>query len=143
MNASGPPSPEALAALHRRCFPDGRGWSAEEFAALLVASSTLLAHQPAGFALGRVMADEAELITVAVAPEARRGGIATALIGQFEAEARSRGARQAFLEVAADNLAARALYARLGYEQTGCRRGYYRREGAAAVDALVLVRPLN
>jgi ribosomal-protein-alanine N-acetyltransferase len=136
-------TPEALAALHRTAFTDTpRPWSAAEFAALLDQPGTLLATRPGGFALGRVAGPEAELLTLAVHPAARRRGLATRLVAAFEAEAAARGAEECLLEVAETNAAARALYARLGYLPAGRRRGYYRRPAAPAVDALVLRKVL-
>lgn len=136
-------TPEAMAALHRRCFDAApRPWTAAEFSALAAEPTTICTARAEAFALGRCAAGEAELLTLAVAPEARRAGLATALVREFEAEAMRRGGETAFLEVAADNAPARALYRRLGYAVAGRRPGYYRRAGAAAVDALVLRRSL-
>lgn len=64
--------PPELAALHARCFTSPRPWLAREFAALLGHASIFLCHAPQGFLLGRVVVDEAELLTLAVTPEARR-----------------------------------------------------------------------
>ena len=95
---------------------------------------------PGGFALGRAVADEAELLTLAVAPGDRRHGIGTGLLADFLAEARERGAVTMFLEVAADNVAALALYRRHGFSEAGRRRGYYRDSPTHAVDAIVMRR---
>lgn len=136
-------TPEALAALHARAFTDApRPWTAAEFAAFLAEPSTVFVSRPEGFALGRVAGPEAELLTLAVEPAARRRGIGAALVAAFEAESAARGASEALLEVATTNAPARALYARLGYAQAGRRAGYYRRAGAPPIDALVLVRRL-
>ena len=137
-------TPEALAALHARCFAEGppRPWSAAEIAALLADPTTIPVLRPEGFALGRAAAGEAELLTLAVAPEARRRGLGTALVAAFEAEARARGAGEAFLEVAESNAGARALYARLGYLPAGRRPGYYRSAEAPPTAALVLRKSL-
>jgi ribosomal-protein-alanine N-acetyltransferase len=89
---------------------------------------------PAGFVLGRVAAEEAEVLTLAVHPAARRGGIGAALMRGLMAESARRGGREVFLEVSAGNDAARALYARLGAAEAGRRRRYYP-DGS---DALVL-----
>ncbi len=136
-------SPEALAALHARCFISPRPWSAAEFAALLEEPSALLVAEAHGFALGRVLADEAELLTIAVAPEARGRGLGHRLMEGFEAEAARRGATRAFLEVAEDNAAALRLYRARGYGESGRRRGYYRRHPAPAADALLMTRELT
>ena len=94
--------------------------------------------------IGRVAGPEAELLTLAVLPAARRRGLATLLVGAFEAQAVARGAEECLLEVAETNAAARALYAGLGYLAAGRRPGYYRPLGAAPVDALVLrKRPIT
>lgn len=97
----------------------------------------LLATQgeaPAGFALGRAVAWEAEVLTIAVRPASRRGGIGHALMRAVMAEAARRGAGNLFLEVSEANGPARALYAGLGAAEAGRRRRYY----ADGSDALVL-----
>ena len=129
---------DALAALHARCFRNPRPWTAEEFASLLDTRGTFLLEAPQGFLIGRSVVDEAELLTLAVAPEARRQGVARALMAQFRATSLSRGAAQAFLEVASDNAAALALYTADGWERAGLRRHYY----APGVDAILMRRPL-
>ena len=127
---------EALAVLHAQAMAD-RPWTAAEFAGLLDAPGVFVIGAPPCFALGRVAADEAELLTIATHLDQRRQGLARAVLAEFRALARTRGARQAFLEVAADNRAAQALYAADGWRESGRRRGYYPRE-TGAVDALVL-----
>ncbi len=137
-------TPAALARLHADVFVRPRPWSAAEFAALLALPSTVLATAPGGFALGRVAAGEAELLTLAVAAHARRQGLGRRLLAACEAAAAARGARRLVLEVAADNLAARALYAAAGYGEVGRRRGYYAAlPGLAAADAILLAKTLD
>ena len=132
-----------LAALHARCFTTPRPWDAAAFAGFLDDPlAFVLVEGDAWFILGRAVAGEAELLTLAVAPEARRRGLGRKLVARFLYQARLRGAETAFLEVAADNAAAIGLYARAGFAQTGVRRGYYRRPEGAAVDALTMARPL-
>jgi len=131
-------TPSALATLYASCFPESRPWRAAEFAALLARPETVLQGHPKGFALGRVIAKEAELITLAVAPEARRAGLGRALLARFEAEAAKRGAQRAFLEVAQDNHAALGLYRSANWRESGRRKAYYRRKNAPATDALLL-----
>ncbi len=130
-----------MAALHARAFPGGRAWAAGEIEALTGAPGGFAVTREAGFAIGRAAAGEAELITIAVAPEARRGGVGRDLLAAFEAEARARGAEAGFLEVAADNAGALALYRAAGWAESGRRRGYYRRADAA-VDAVVMTKSL-
>ncbi len=132
-------SPEALARLHAACFTRPRPWSADEFAGLMAGTGAFLLTDAHGFLLGRVIADEAELLTLAVDPAHRRRGIAARLLARFKDRAATLGAVTAFLEVAADNRAARALYVGAGWTQAGSRRGYY----APGVDAVVMtLRPV-
>ncbi|PVA09337.1 ribosomal-protein-alanine acetyltransferase [Pelagivirga sediminicola] len=134
---------DRLAGLHARAFAgQGRGWSADEFADLLASPLTCLHSAPNGFALSRLIADEAELLTLAVDPQQRRQGIAAALLAALEADLAARGAARQFLEVAADNTGARALYANAGYVETGRRAEYYARPGGDRVDALLMEKPL-
>ena len=133
-------TPDQLAALHARCFPGHpRPWSAAEFADLLANALNFVLIRPQGFLLGRVVADEAELLTLAVAPEARRMGLARALLAEFAQVSSARGAHEAFLEVASDNAPAIALYASAGWQRAGTRRDYY----APGIDAVVMRLPLR
>lgn len=90
-----------------------------------------------GFIVYRVVADEAEIITIGVAPDARRGGVAAAMMEIAHRDAKKRGAKKIFLEVASDNTAARALYNAFGYAQIGIRPKYY-----DGVDAILMARQL-
>ncbi|TGN53346.1 GNAT family N-acetyltransferase [Paracoccus liaowanqingii] len=126
--------PQGLALLHARCFTLPRPWSAAEFESLIALPGSFLLSEPQGFLLGRAVADEAELLTIAVAPEARRGGVGRRLIAFFAGRAQAMGAATAFLEVAADNLAARRLYSVTGWVEAGTRRRYY----GPATDAIVM-----
>ncbi|RYH09469.1 GNAT family N-acetyltransferase [Tropicimonas sp. IMCC6043] len=135
-------TPGDLAALHAGCFETPRPWSEVEFAALLASPGCFLCTVPDGFALGRVLAGEAELLTLAVAPQARRSGQGRRLLGTFETAAREQGADRAFLEVSAANGPAIALYLSQGYSEAGRRKDYYRTPTGTRIDALVLTRPL-
>ncbi|WP_197917002.1 ribosomal protein S18-alanine N-acetyltransferase [Thiosulfatihalobacter marinus] len=135
-------TPAALAALHDAAFPDARGWTTEEFSDLLASPHVFLVDCDDGFAIGRAVADEAELLTIAVAPTARRQGLGRILLARFEAAAEARGARRVFLEVAADNSPAQALYESAGYVRIGTRPAYYTRPGANPVAAVVMGKPL-
>ncbi|RXV60817.1 ribosomal-protein-alanine acetyltransferase [Roseovarius sp. A46] len=137
-------TPETLSATHARAFAgQGRGWSAAEFAALLDSPYTFVVGDARAFALGRAIADEAELLTLATDPGHRRAGLGRACLARFEAEAKARGAVRGFLEVAADNAAACALYAAARWRKCACRAGYYPRAGGIAVDALILEKHLG
>lgn len=127
-----------MAALHRAGFTTPPPWSETAFADLLARPDTLAETAPDGFALLRVTLDEAELLTVAVAPEARGHGVAADLLARLLARAATAGARSCFLEVAADNTPAHRLYARFGFRQVGLRRRYYRAPDGTARDARVM-----
>ncbi|WPY93328.1 GNAT family N-acetyltransferase [Limimaricola variabilis] len=135
--------PQALADTYAAAFPAERGWSATEFAALLAAPGAIFTGDTTAFVLGRVTLDEAEILTLAAHPDHRRKGRARTALAAFHAVAHAAGATTAFLEVAEDNAAARALYEAAGYVRAGRRPGYYPRPGQAPAAALILRRPLR
>jgi ribosomal-protein-alanine N-acetyltransferase len=131
-----------LADLHTQCFDDA--WDEPAFVAFLRDSFTfaLIAEERA-FIVVRVAADESEILTLGTRPDARRSGLARALVEAAGAEAQRRGAHRMFLEVAADNLAAQSLYAGAGFNPIGRRPAYYIRSGGQAVDAVILSAALS
>uniref|UniRef100_B0T148 [Ribosomal protein bS18]-alanine N-acetyltransferase n=1 Tax=Caulobacter sp. (strain K31) TaxID=366602 RepID=B0T148_CAUSK len=133
-----------LADLHDRAFP--RPWSAEAFETLLKGPGAFAvlgeSDEPKGFILCRAVAGEAEILTVAVDPAARRRGWGAALVEMAAGIARETGAVEMFLEVAADNIAAIKLYQATGFERVGLRKGYYPHADGAK-DAVVMRRTLN
>lgn len=136
-----------LADLHDRAFP--RPWSALEFEALLKSPGVFAvmgeAGEPAvekGFILCRSIAGEAEVLTIAVDPAARRRGWGGALVEMAAGIATETGSEAMFLEVASDNTAAIALYAATGFARVGLRKGYYPHPDGAR-DAIVMRRALN
>ncbi len=131
-----------LAALHATGF--SRPWPEAEIASLLHMPSTLglsvtTDQGLAGFILVRIAADEAEILTIAVHPEARRSGAGRSLMTAMEDALVQAGVIRVFLEVSTVNEAARALYARSGFSEVGRRRGYY----SDGTDALVLEKTLR
>ncbi len=128
--------PDVLAAIHAQAFD--APWDAETFRTLLSQPGVAACVDEDGFILIRVVADEAEILTLAVRQGARRQGLGARLTTQAAALVRGQGAARLFLEVAEDNVAARGLYAALGFEPAGRRRGYYRRPSGPAADALIL-----
>jgi [ribosomal protein S18]-alanine N-acetyltransferase len=125
----------AMAAIHAAAFPPGERWGADAMALQLGQPGAFGFIDPAGaLLLGRVAADEAEILTLAVAPAVRRQGRAASLLRGAVAHVRGIGARALFLEVGTGNEAARALYARAGFVEVGRRARYY----ADGSDALVL-----
>lgn len=130
--------------MHQHAFAgQGRAWSAKEFAGLLQSDLVFAVGDSRAFALGRVIAGEAELLTLATHPEHRRLGLARDRLSEYEAAARGRDAVLSFLEVAADNPAALALYLKAGYRENTRRAGYYQRPGGQRVDALMMHKELS
>lgn len=124
-----------MAAVHATAFGQGERWDVAAFASLLAQPGVFALMDPDGdFVLARVAADEAEILTLAVAPPLRRQGRGRALLREAARTAYAAGARAMFLEVTERNDAARALYAAAGFTQVGLRRHYY----PDGTDALVL-----
>ncbi|MBS1301330.1 GNAT family N-acetyltransferase [Loktanella sp. SALINAS62] len=135
-------TPDALATLHAVAFTTDRPWSAHEFKDLLSQTGAVLAGDYRAFALGRFIAPELEILTVACHPDHRRQGLARKAVMTILDQAQMRGAETVFLEVASDNIAARTLYDALGFAKVGQRRGYYQRADGPPVDALVLSKAI-
>lgn len=136
-----------LARIHAACFTTPPPWSEATFQSFLSAETTVflsdcVAGTLRGFALGRVVLDEAELLTIATDPAARRAGIAAALLHQFQDVARAQGGKTVFLEVSAQNAQALALYENAGFQLLARRKGYYLTPGENAQDALILHKSL-
>ena len=100
------------------------------------------ADVPVGFAAARAVADEAELLLIAVAPMARRIGVGAALLAAVAARSRARGAVRLLLEVAESNRPALALYGTAGFVSVGRRNDYYELVNCRAA-ALVMARRLS
>jgi [ribosomal protein S18]-alanine N-acetyltransferase len=131
-----------MAAIHAASFTTPRPWSGAEIDSLLQSRFVFALCESQGFLLGRALAGEAELLTLAVDPAARRQGLGAKLVSGFLAQARLRDATTAFLEVAADNLAAQSLYLGIGFTLSGRRKGYYHALDGTKQDALVFTRAL-
>lgn len=141
---------ELLAGMHAVCFAEP--WSVRSIAEVLVMPGTsaliavdggrlqpsLTAPGPAGLVIWRRLFDEAEILTLAVLPPWRVQGVGGKLLVAAMADSAAQGATTMFLEVAADNVGAQALYRRHGFAQLGRRKGYY-----GCVDALTMRRPLD
>lgn len=136
---------DVASALHADAFASlgERAWTRQEIVELLASPGVagLLVQndeETIGFALCRIAADEAELLTLAVRADRRRQGAGAALLRLVIALVRERGARRLFLEVGADNLAALHLYRQAGFEAVGRRPAYYSRPGGKVADAIVM-----
>jgi [ribosomal protein S18]-alanine N-acetyltransferase len=144
----GPDSSRDCAAIHAQCF--ARRWSATEFENLLAdrhviadAAINAATRQMSGFMLSRIAADEAEILTIAVAPARRRKEVAGRLLAHHLGRLAAAGAKTLFLEVDGRNQAALALYTGFGFRQVGTRKAYYQRPGEAGGDALIMRRALG
>ena len=129
-----------MAEIHRAAFPPTDAWSRDVMLLQLGMQATFgLVYSRAGMILGRVAADEAEILTLAVNPGQRRLGVGSALLSAAMARAARLGAAFMFLEVAVTNDAARTLYAAHGFTEAGLRRHYY----TDGTDALILRSTLS
>ena len=131
---------DALAELHAACFPD-EAWDSAALATILAMAGTegriacSETSEIGGLLITQCLGEDAEILTLGVLPLQRRRGIARALLTDFLAHAGAVGAARIMLEVAADNVAALALYRSLGFEHQGTRRNYYRRAAGPSMDA--------
>lgn len=132
-----------MAAIHADAFTQSRAWTVDEFTSLLAHSSVFVIGDEDAFVMARVIVDEAELLTIATRTQVQRQGRARDLMERWHAEAAARGAVHTFLEVAADNTAARALYQACGYKEAGLRRAYYPRANAPDADAVIMAQALT
>ncbi len=142
---------EVLAAMHAELF--NPPWNAAAMQSLLEhpGSTALICKvrptidavpRPAGFAMGQLAADEAEILSIGVLPPFQKCGLGRRLVKGLSTALANAGAERLFLEVAADNAAAIALYEGEGFRKVGSRPGYYERAGTPPADALVLARDL-
>lgn len=135
-----PADAPAMASAHAQAFDNP--WDEMDFEDLLdgegVFAFVVRGEDPAGVLVCRAVAGEAEILTVGVAPWARRQGVAKALMVAAIGAARGAGAADMFLEVDVENTGAQALYEGLGFVRSGLRKGYYDRGAGGRTDALVM-----
>jgi [ribosomal protein S18]-alanine N-acetyltransferase len=135
----------AIAALHAASFR--RGWSEEEVEQLLldravIAHRAMLSGKLAGFIMSRLAADEAEILSVAVAARSQGRGLARALLNLHLRRLAGLSVRAVFLEVDEHNRAAIRLYQRAGFREVARRPNYYPGAEGKPATALVLRRDL-
>lgn len=133
----------SLAALHAGAFD--RPWGVAEFAALLALPATrahglFVGPELAGLAVSQLVGDEAEVLTVAVAPDRRGQGHSGPLLARHLEALAAEGARAVHLEVEHGNAPALALYRRAGFREVGRRPGYYAKAGEAPAEAIRMTR---
>jgi len=135
-----------LAQLHGASFH--RGWGENEFEQMLRERNTLV-HRlrqggaVIGFSVSRIAADEAEILSIAVAPSHRGRGLSRDLFLTHLGHLAGRGVRTVFLEVEENNHPARKLYERAGFTVAGRRERYYKEAGGVELNALVMRRDLS
>lgn len=122
----------------------GEAWTAPQCAGLLPMPGVWLTiaeadGEPAGFALSRIVADEAELLLLAVKHDRQRGGIGKLLLDCFIDKASKKGARTLHLEVRDGNQAVK-LYECFGFKEAGRRPKYYTGRDGEMFDAITLLR---
>jgi [ribosomal protein S18]-alanine N-acetyltransferase len=135
-----------LAQLHGASFH--RGWGEGEFESMLTERNTLVhrlrsGRKVIGFAVSRMAADEAEILSIAVAPGHRGRGLSRNLLMTHLGHLAGRGVRTIFLEVEENNQAARRLYDRTGFAVIGRRERYYREPNGEQLNAVLMRRDLS
>jgi [ribosomal protein S18]-alanine N-acetyltransferase len=135
-----------LAQLHGASFH--RGWGEGEFEAMLAERNTLvhrlrLGRKVIGFAVSRLAADEAEILSIAIDAPQRGRGLSRQLLLTHLGHLAGRGVRTVFLEVEENNQPARRLYERAGFRVVGRRERYYRQPGGEQLNALLMRRDLS
>lgn len=141
LSTASPRDAAAIAQLHAASF--GRGWDENEVYRLLI-DSAVVAHRAmsrhtlVGFVMSRLARDEAEILSIAIAPARRGRGLSRPLLDYHLRSLAGLGVRAVFLEVDEHNAPARRLYGGTGFSEVGRRKGYY----ASGAAALVLRRDL-
>lgn len=135
-------TPDQLADIHAASFTQPRPWNVEEFSNLLDSATTRLITSANGFALIQIAGPEAELLTIAVHPNARRTGQGSALMTDLLATAKSANCEEIFLEVVDTNASAIALYHAAGFTERAMRKDYYNGPNGAKSSALIMHKTL-
>jgi ribosomal-protein-alanine N-acetyltransferase len=136
----------ALAQIHGASFH--RGWGESEFENMLSERNTLvhrlrMGRKVIGFSVSRIAADEAEILSIAVAQSHRGRGLSNNLLLTHLGHLAGRGVRTVFLEVEENNQPARRLYKRAGFAVAGRRERYYRQASGEPLNALLMRRDLS
>ena len=135
-----------LAQLHGASFH--RGWGEGEFDVMLRERNTLVhrlrqGRKVIGFAVSRMAADEAEILSIAIDGSQRGRGLSRNLLLTHLGHHAGRGIRTIFLEVEENNQPARKLYERTGFSVVGRRERYYQQPGGEHLNALLMRRDLS
>ena len=135
-----------LAQLHAASFH--RGWDDGEFESMIAERNTLvhrlrLGRKTIGFAVSRIGADEAEILSIAIDANQRGRGLSRNLLLTHLGHLAGRGVRRIFLEVEENNAPARRLYERCGFAVVGRRERYYQQANGEQLNALLMRRDLS
>jgi ribosomal-protein-alanine N-acetyltransferase len=146
VEAASPRDAMAFAQIHSASFH--RGWGEAEFERMLAERNTLvhrlrMGRKTIGFSVSRVAADEAEILSIAVAETHRGRGLSHDLLMTHLGHLAGRGVRAVFLEVEENNQPARRLYERAGFAVVGRRERYYQQNGGEPLNALLMRRDLS
>lgn len=131
-------SAQSLEAIHRESGYAHRIWSASEYDTLLEDPRTVLVQDSYCFAIGRLVAGEAELLMIAVVQEHQGKGLGRRSLNIFEEVMITKGATCCFLEVAKTNISACTLYEAEGFDVISTRKAYYQLGKNNRVDALIM-----
>ncbi len=140
------PDAEFLAELHLQAFGPAKAWNADTIRQSLAQPNVsgllcIAGQQPAGFILVSRAVDEAEILTLCVAPAFQRKNLASYLVRAMANDLHKMKIAKIFLEVAVTNQAACALYRTLGFQENSIRKNYYR-DGEGFTDASVMASAL-
>ena len=142
---------EAMYSLDLRCFEPAFQFDretmkrmAEATSAIVVVAERLATHEMIGFVILHLLRSDARkdayIVTLDVAPEERRAGIATLVLNHAEQQARVAGANRVALHVAVENKPAIQFYERQKYVKAGVAKGFYREAG---LDAFIYSKQLD
>lgn len=135
----------SLARIHMASFETG--WTEQDFATWLARTEAIAViaedgREPVAFGLAIQAGGDAELLSIATLPDLRRAGRGRQIFRALDAEAQARGLDRWILEVARNNVAARALYQSQGFMEIGVRKAYYDTH-SGRVDAIMMARAVG
>jgi ribosomal-protein-alanine N-acetyltransferase len=136
-----PSDAAGLAALHGRALPPG--WPAADFEASCANANRIVLKAEGGagllgFAMVQFAADEAEILSIAVAKEAQLRGIGSAILAACIAECEQKSIAYIYLDVAEGNAAALGLYGKFGFGVLARRPNYYQSGRSVPETALIM-----
>ena len=139
---------EQLQAVHSAAFPPHDAWGRDAFRDLLAQPTTrargiVESGHLMAFIVVQFVAEDAEILTLATRPNERRRGLAGKVLSQLQQELQVQGLKKILLDVAEDNLGARAFYVRHGFQVDGRRPNYYKRLEGQRIDAILMSKAVG